>query len=412
MSIIRQNQIRQIREEDNRLRKIVFDRTKAGIQSYAQNIKPVGVLDTSLIDANKGEVDKFLYFLNELYQRLYIIDNQGKQFIETFTNARGNEYRKYLELLNIVKPFTMWEKLMKTYTDPALNQTTREGINKDLIKVVPYIKNITNMLYDTINQLCVIWQVKKGLMGYNTGFHRIFTQMTIEYGSMSKEEQEEYEIKEMKKLLATDPDLLLKEHIESYALYKVILDQIEKNNLGIITKEPIVLEITKVITELYRKHDSITLYKSLLSYFKDADLPELAPTPSTVYDVNFKKKYDELESMNGLMVDAENEAGMERNREINEYDKAVEEAKQTQEAYNKGLQKYRLRQRIKKDYAAELGEEKADEPEEPEEDFYDAVGEGKPKKGRKKNIKRQTKPALGFNDANNEMFYSSGTESN
>ena len=146
MSIIRENQIRQIRDEDNRLRKIVFGREKQGIKNYDENIKPVEILDTTIVDENKGSVQRFLNFLNELYLRLYVIENEGKQFKETFSNTKGSEYRKYIELLNIVKPFNMWENLMTTYTNPALNQTTREGIKKDLQKITPFVVNINKFL--------------------------------------------------------------------------------------------------------------------------------------------------------------------------------------------------------------------------------------------------------------------------
>jgi hypothetical protein len=429
MSIIRENQIRQIREEDNRLRKIVLNREKQGIKNYDENIKPVEILDTTIVDENKGSVQKFLNFLNELYLRLYIIANESKQFKETFSNTKGSEYRKYIELLNIVKPFNMWENLMTTYTNPALNETTREGIKKDLQKVTPFVININEYLDETIKDLCNIWMSKSGLISDDQLFDKVFEMHDQEYYSMGEAEKEKYRRTNIEDLKEIDVDLLLKEHIESNAFYEIVLSQIESDRLEPITKEQVVLQIGRILNDIYAENRSVTLYKNLVSYFSDTELPELAPKPSTTYDVTFKKKYDELESMTGN-IEREQQIGAYNTSEMKKYYEELDKQERQQKKYNKALKKYRLKQRIKAEEQAGEGEEKEEIEPEGEEDEEEVEmpppplfgqfvgqmgpyqGEGKPKKGRRKYIKkntmkRQTRPALGFNDEGNEMFYSS-----
>jgi hypothetical protein len=429
MSIIRENQIRQIREEDNRLRKIVLNREKQGIKNYDENIKPVEILDTTIVDENKGSVQKFLNFLNELYLRLYIIENEAKQFKETFSNTKGSEYRKYIELLNIVKPFNIWENLMTTYTNPTLNETTREGIKKDLQKVTPFVISINKFLDETIKNLCDIWMAKKGLISDDQLFDKVYTQKTVEYYNMDEAGREKYKRKNVEDLKEIDVDLLLKEHIESNSFYEIVLSQMENDTLEPITKEQVVLQIGRILNDIYAENRSIILYRKLVSYFSDTELPELAPKPSTTYDVTFKKKYDELESMTGN-IEREQQIGSYNTSEMKQYYEELDRQERQQKEYNKALKKYRLKQRIKAEEQAGEGEEKEEPEPEGEEDEEEVAmpppplfgqfvqqlgpvqGEGKPKKGRRKYVKkntmkRQTRPALGFNDEANEMFYSS-----
>ena len=86
MSIIRENQIKQIREEDNRIRKIVFDRYKATTQNYIENVKPPQVLDENIVTSNKKSVMELINSINLLIIKLNILENDANEFMDVLGN--------------------------------------------------------------------------------------------------------------------------------------------------------------------------------------------------------------------------------------------------------------------------------------------------------------------------------------
>lgn len=323
MSIIRENQIRQILDDENILKRQVIDREKRGIRNYEENIKPPQILDTKIIDENKGKINNLLSYLNTVYLRLRFVD-EG-QFLEILADLKKNEYRKYIELLNIVKPFQLWEQIMIEYTDPKLNQTTREQIKSNIQKLSSYIDEICVNISKIITCLCAIWLSNHGIkspgvpyvpfMDDRDLFETIFDNK--QYDS-TKPIEREARISLAKKI---DSEVLLREHIEALAFYKCIQKNIKENKLVPLTKDEIAFEISQIINNIYIRFRNGYLNNQIIKIFKDTNLPELVPYFRQGYN-SFKEYERELNSMRGEDVreEGEEKEGEEKEGEPEEYE--------------------------------------------------------------------------------------------
>ena len=407
MSILRERQIRQILDDENILKRQVIGREKAQIKDYEENIKPPQIIDNKIVETNNQEVNNLISFLNELYSRLKLIENNHSEFIDTFSNNKGNEYRKYLALLNIVKPFNLWEKLMNLMINPSVNIITKEQIQDKIQYLTPYLKQIIDSLDDTIKHLCYIFLGKfkvgidaTGKFNYfraKDDENAVIDDATLFNGIFNEiyddDDTDRKDVRELKKI---DPSLI-REHIEAVALYKIILRQIEQNNLTPITKQLVAYEITDIIKSIdmnFRLHPELNEW--LKSLFKDTEIPELSPYFKGNYG-DFLNRYDELQAMNGhnpLDVDLAIPEGYNLIPQP-EGPNLFEQIAQ------------RIGQRFRQPQPAE------EEPALPEEvqEAYEYAGEGKPKRNKngKKSIKNhipiKVKPDINeFNDMDNDPY--------
>lgn len=289
MSIIRENQIRQILDDENILKRQIISRQLRGIRNYEENIKPPQVMDLKIVDENKSKINTFVQLVNELYLRLKVITYEHTQFIETFTNKRGGEYRKYIELLNIKKPFDLWEEIMTTYINPKINQITREQIINNLQKISSYVEKIINYLEQITYSLCAMYLNENNLISDEELYFEVYKKRVTDVEKISGE------IKELEQI---DTELLLKEHIETLAFYKCISRSINTNKIEPLNKQEIAFEIAQIINEIYVKYPYEELNKYLIGLFRGTELPELAPYFRRGFD-DFRDRFDELEAMEG-----------------------------------------------------------------------------------------------------------------
>lgn len=285
MSIIRENQIRQILDDENILKRQIISRQSRGIRNYEENIKPPQVMDLRIVDENKSKINTFVQLVNELYLRLKVLSYENTQFVETFTNRKGSEYRKYIELLNIKKPFDLWEEITTTYTNPRINQITREQIENNLQKISTYVEQTINFLKNLISIICAIYLNVNDLISDR----QFYIELRRNYEKLFMEPEE---------LIKIDTKLLLKEHIETLAFYNCISRSIRTNKIEPLNKSEIAYEIAQIIDEIYIKYPYMELKNYLIGLFKGTELPELAPYFKSGFDY-FKDRFRELEAMEG-----------------------------------------------------------------------------------------------------------------
>lgn len=290
MSIIRENQIREILDDENILKRQIISRQMRGIRNYEENIKPPQVMDLRIVDENKSKINTFVQLVNELYLRLKVITYEYTQFIETFTNRKGSEYRKYIELLNIKKPFDLWEEITTTYINPKINQITREQIINNLQKISSYVEKVTNYLEHITYSLCAMYLYRNDLISNVDLYFEVFQKR------ITDEERISEEIRDLEQI---DTKLLLKEHIESLAFYKCISRSINTNKIEPLTRQEIAFEIAQIINEIYVKYPYEELNKYLIGLFRGTELPELTPYFRKGFD-DFRDRFDELEAMEGM----------------------------------------------------------------------------------------------------------------
>jgi len=431
MSIIRERQIKQIRDEDNRIRKIVYDREKQGIKDYEENIKPSSVLDVALIPVYNGKIQEILTFLNEVYIRTNLIVSNEDELTDVLGNTKGSEYRKYISLINIVKPFGLWEKLMNDYVKPETNEKLRETIINGVQKLTPYLNKIIPNLIEVNDKILSYMLFQDGEISEGTLTSILFGS---DIDSLEPGTKEYKYIKDvLKKFSVVNMDQILKEQIEAVAFYRAMNNQIVKGNLRPITKEEITFEILEQIREITINYDNSGLTNEIIAMFKNTEIPSLAPYfKGSRQDLD--EKFNELDAMAGMAeerrlarIEAEEAAAAEEEEEgegegeekedAGLIGESEEESEEEPEEDDEGIFREVGRRRQNFLLNPEVERQEAVRQERIRRILGQRRGEGKPKKGRRKYIKkntlkRQTKPAIGFNDENNEMFYSSESESN
>lgn len=433
MSIIRENQLRQIREEDNRLRKIVFEREKRGIKDYEENIKPPQVIDTKIVDENSGKTRTFLDYLNNLYIRLNLIENNQAEFINIFRNTKDNEYRKFRELINIVKPFNLWDDLIKVYINPATNEMTREEIRGNIQKLTPFLKKNIEYLFDNIEHFTAIFEcdilkddvVKNYNQQYEDGTisERRKDQLIKYYKYILNinmyeriydgkfDEDDPANVKDLENLKLIDAEVELAPFIEITALLQLIDNEIEKGSLKPITKQDVAYEIAQVINKIYTKFGNADLNNRIIKLFKGTTLPELAPFFRNGYG-DFTERFNELDAMAGLLGEEKEPEEEPEEPEEGIPDLLLPEAYENPEARRVAERRMRAEERQR----LEERRRRPPTPDEEDQDVIDAreyAGEGKPKgrrRANKKKFEKTSKPAIAYNDENNEMFYNPDDE--
>jgi hypothetical protein len=405
MSIIRENQIREIRGETNRLQKIIYDREKSNITDYEENIVPVNILDEKIVDENKGKVDKFIRLVNALYSRLSLIDKSSSDFYETFSNTKSNEYRKYIELLNIVEALSQWNNLMNEYTNINTNSNTREKLILNLQKITPFINEICDYLYENIIQLCVVYLYKIGEIGDVEAHKYIYKVSANEHKSFEN----------MQIVEGIEPEPLLKSHIVCLAFYRVVRHQLKTDNLNEIGKNEIAFEISQILNEMKVKFSSIRLEKLLLKQFKGTVIPELSPYFTAGFD-GFSRRFNEIESMQGGESEEEEESDLDSDEEpfVPAHTRTIMERMRRGEQVDFPVERMRRGDQgvapmedvgdfLERRRREEEGEEKQQEP-------IGRRGKGKPKRKPVKQVKPQ-RVLINFNDKRNDPYYNSNSES-
>jgi hypothetical protein len=261
MSILRERQIKQILDDENILKRQVLDREKAQIKDYQETIKPPEVLDSVIVDNNRTNVNKFINKVNQLYIRLRVL-RDSNEFFDTLMNTKGNEYRKYISLLNINEYYTDWENLMTEYTNLRLNQITKENIKINLLKIQPYVEEIVRILSKNIEVICNIWKYQQGFITVDTLFRT-----SIDLDKFPREFTEKEEFKFIDNLKAVNSNQLLLEHIETLAFFQVLNMQFKQNNYDFIQKSTIAYEITSIVNQIQIQTGSKALGKTLLAKY-------------------------------------------------------------------------------------------------------------------------------------------------
>jgi hypothetical protein len=325
--IIRQNQIRQIRDEDNYYKAQAFQKTKAFVKGFTQNIIPAQVVDTALVSKSKGGVNNLILLLNEIYNRLRIFDENDREFTSVLSNSAGSEYRKFISLINVVKIFQMWEELVNDYINPKINESTREGIRNNFQKISSYLKNITNYLKDLILEVCYIYDykilskdiadgedldiLKIDLYNYiypNSPIRKIIDKKDDEEDDEEEDDNNikrskfEEKINDLKEIV--DSDTLIKSLIESLGFFNEIEKQIKSNNFKNIDKSELAFSIIAVINSVYTEFKNLQLQNDLIDLFEGMELPLVAPFFNSGFGT-FKRNLEELDAMEGKTEPAE-----------------------------------------------------------------------------------------------------------
>lgn len=417
MSILRENQIKQILDDENILKRQVIDRERGQIKDYQESIKPPEILDVELVNSNKNAVKNFISKINELYLRLRVL-RESNQFIDTLTNSKGNDYRKFISLLNIEPYFIEWENLMSEYTNIKLNQVTKENMKSNLQKIEPFIDEIIRILEKNINSITGIWRFQNNQITDK----QLFREYVKSDKFINLTEQKETEI--IQEMLNIDTILLLMEHIESLAFFKEIQRQYKANNYNYMNKADIAYSIIEIINEIQRETRSVKLTNKLKEKYSNL-LPELSPYFKRGIN-EFHDAFEELDAMDGH-IDAEI-AEEKEDAGSDVEDLAIPEGyaglfpeigrqrrNQLLDPEEEREQVVR-RQMIERRRRADEERRRAPTPEQ-DEDVRDALeyaGEGKPKnkkKGRRTQIKKvltngeKQKPSINFDDENNDEYY-------
>jgi hypothetical protein len=284
MSIIRENQLRQIREEDNNYKKRVLDMMKQQIKDYQENIMSVPIIDDKEVDLNLSKTDIFTKYLNDLYIKIRQPDIVLKIFPES------GELQKYINLLDIYKPFEEWNNLISSYNDTNLNIYTREQIKNGFQKMVVYLNKICDFFNDIIEQLMQFVLESKGVIT-ETELNQYFT---------TKYKGLDLIAPNVKKTLFKTKSIgyLLKIHIESLAFFNNIKNDINNNKFQPLSKQSIAYEITKILENIYVKNKDANIKKYLMDLFKETEIPTLSPFFKKGYE-DFENRFNELDSMGG-----------------------------------------------------------------------------------------------------------------
>jgi len=286
MSILRKQQIQQVLDDENIIKRQVLNRVNSALKGYKESVLPAQIIDNDIVDNNKRDVNNFISLINELY---LILRHTEDKLFELLT-GHPSEYRRYLQLLNITKYYVTWEALMKEYSNFNLNYSTKDELKKNLIKIEAYVQEIDRLLEKNIIVLCNIW-VYTHIGGPTYMLKSIITNLHAD-ADATEEEIYNYVAYLEKKISGINSIQLLKEHIETRAFFMVLHKQHKSNKYGSVSADDIAFEITGIIKTISSTTQSKHLERILIHSF-DRLLPEIAPYYTEGYD-DFKEQRDEL----------------------------------------------------------------------------------------------------------------------
>jgi len=313
---IRENQIRQIQEEDNRLKKIILERMRQANKDYVNNKVVPQIIDETIVNTSKTEARNFIDLINELLIIFASFDGGSqKELFSTYANRNRSEFRKLQNAISIVKPMRMWEDFIKKYTSPKVNVSTRELMVQEFIKILPFVSQLCDYLLDNVFYISKMYQYR---------LYKDVFELEKEDGFITEEEYKKQkdmfldnvikyiietdlsgfsaeEIKQYKDdVNSTNYALLLTNLILALAFYRNLKRQIEKNLYNNITKSDIVFEVAQILKDILLEFNDPKLYNYIITdVFKDSEIPELSPFFQNNRD-EFGKLLDELDDMQGI----------------------------------------------------------------------------------------------------------------
>jgi hypothetical protein len=306
MDILRDRQIKEILDLDNFFKRIVIQRTKAGVQDYVQNKTEPQILNNTVADNNKKTVNDFLNDLNNLYVVLTIFNQDVEEFIGTLRNKNRGEYKKFMNLINIVKPFQIWTQLMDEYINPSINLITKENILNNLQKLLPFLSGVNNLLLGDVKDMSYIVANDTDLPPDELGisYPVISEQQLYGYffdGNYYDEDNDDARkiMKLIKEIKALE---ILPNMIECLAFYRCVYNAITNNKLKPLSKSEIAYEIAQVLNEIYVSADYAyrdVVINKISEKIGGVDFPELAPYFRAGFN-KFKKYFDELDALAGI----------------------------------------------------------------------------------------------------------------
>ena len=237
--LLRKQQIAEIIDYDNKINKIVTNRTKQQIELYnrnndekinfrAQSDSNTRNRMTKSIDLDISTLNKIINNISLVYKR---ISSEGHYDSQPVLNAL-NEIIEYGENLKF------YNDIVRIYMDDDASQQTKNEFRSKIVDLLPYYTQITYGIH------------KLALVYMDDEFIKFTTLIPSYYATTKDKKRTEFRNK-----------IAIMEHyifrlLKSEAFYNICQKQIIENNYFIITPQIITIEYNNVIMTTSKKHNA------------------------------------------------------------------------------------------------------------------------------------------------------------
>lgn len=146
MSILRNQQIDEILDADNKINRQLFERIKTQVKQFAEEKKERNAMQITNDVNLDSNVERLLKILEEKY-------NAGETFLmSSFTYDSSNQ--KSLEkLLNNQEIITLYNKIVNLLNSSTLEESQKEALKLKILDLKPLIDSISYIMYSIIRVL-------------------------------------------------------------------------------------------------------------------------------------------------------------------------------------------------------------------------------------------------------------------
>lgn len=308
----RKEELEEFRDLNNKINRQVVMNYK--INQDSENRVQSGVLDTKIASEGKTDIDTIVGIAKNLSYSLTIL-LRDKEILFNMLSVKNIEpYKKFMNSLNIAKPFGLWNNICDNLIGKRTNTTTIHELMKPLNNNFSYFEVLCDKLAIFINILIICLEIQdtsnETIDDIYYGDDEAYLQNYFydRYKFITNDYSRD-DIDGLRKLY----DLVISSKLDSFdkqsflalSFYELVKDKIQKVELKSITNEDLSVEILENINKFANDSNiADKIKKHIAEEFKETDIPELMPYFDKGKDELIKKMRDlqEMELGVGLPV--------------------------------------------------------------------------------------------------------------